>query len=126
MCLLPPSGFIVLMKEAVNTSETSVNFYKTTGSNIPKDRHLHTCRRKNLKSHLGPFTLPLRNIKHRSVTDRVRLSMTHHTCLCNLTARRTMESSGIPNSDPLCRYRQHVHMMHTNVTSRCSCIHCRT
>jgi hypothetical protein len=31
---------IALMKEAVSTSETSVNFYKTTLRNIPEDGHL--------------------------------------------------------------------------------------
>jgi hypothetical protein len=40
-----------LMMEAANTSETSVNFYQTTGRNIPEDSHLHTRRRENLKSH---------------------------------------------------------------------------
>jgi hypothetical protein len=38
--------------EAASTSETSVNFYQTTRHNNPDDRHLHTRRRKNLKSHL--------------------------------------------------------------------------
>jgi hypothetical protein len=40
-----------LMMEAVSTSETPVNFYKTTRCNIPDDSHLHTSRRDNLKSH---------------------------------------------------------------------------
>jgi hypothetical protein len=31
---------IALMMEAVSTSETSVNFYKTTWCNIPEDSHL--------------------------------------------------------------------------------------
>jgi hypothetical protein len=30
---------ITLMMEAVSTSETSVNFYQTTRSNIPEDSH---------------------------------------------------------------------------------------
>jgi hypothetical protein len=49
---LPPSSgaIIVDLKEAVRVSETSVSFYQTR-SNIPEDRHLHTCRRGNLKSH---------------------------------------------------------------------------
>jgi hypothetical protein len=41
---------IALMMEAASTSETSVNFYETTRRNIPEDSHLHTRRRKNLKS----------------------------------------------------------------------------
>jgi hypothetical protein len=32
---------ITMMMEAVNTSETSVNFYQTTRRNIPEDGHLH-------------------------------------------------------------------------------------
>jgi hypothetical protein len=35
---------IALMMEAAKTSETSVNFYQTTGRNIPEDSHLHTRR----------------------------------------------------------------------------------
>jgi hypothetical protein len=41
--------------EAVSTSETSVNFNEITRRNIPEDRHLHTNRRENLKSHIGYF-----------------------------------------------------------------------
>jgi hypothetical protein len=36
--------------EAVNTKETSLNFYETTRRNIPENSHLHTRRRENLKS----------------------------------------------------------------------------
>jgi hypothetical protein len=39
------------MMEAVSTPETSVNVYQTTRCNIPEDRHLHTRRLENLKSH---------------------------------------------------------------------------
>jgi hypothetical protein len=42
---------IALMMEAASTSETSVKFYQTARCNIPKDSHLHTRRRENLKSH---------------------------------------------------------------------------
>jgi hypothetical protein len=45
-------GDIVLMMEAVSTSETSVTFYQTIQRNIPEDSHLHTRLRENLKSHL--------------------------------------------------------------------------
>jgi hypothetical protein len=41
-----------LMIEAASTSETSVNFYKTTRRNNPEDSHLHIRRRENLKSQL--------------------------------------------------------------------------
>jgi hypothetical protein len=43
---------MALMMEAARTSATSVNFYQTARCNNPKDRHLHTRRRENLKSHL--------------------------------------------------------------------------
>jgi cell division protein FtsL len=42
---------IALVVEAVNTSETSVNFYHTTRRTIPGNNHLHTRLRENLKSH---------------------------------------------------------------------------
>jgi hypothetical protein len=41
---------IVLMMEAVNTSETSVNFYQTISRYNPEDSHLDTRHRENLKS----------------------------------------------------------------------------
>jgi hypothetical protein len=44
---------VALMMEAVGTSETSVNFYETTWSNISQGSQLHTRRRENLKSHLS-------------------------------------------------------------------------
>jgi hypothetical protein len=40
MCSLPPSS-VALMMEAVNSFETSVNFYETTRRNIPEDSHFH-------------------------------------------------------------------------------------
>jgi hypothetical protein len=43
---------IALMMVSVSTSDTSVNFYKTTRRNNPEDSHLHTRRRENLKSHI--------------------------------------------------------------------------
>jgi hypothetical protein len=42
---------IVLMMEAVSTSETSVSFYQTIRRNNPEDSHLHTRRRESLRSH---------------------------------------------------------------------------
>jgi hypothetical protein len=41
---------VSLMIEAVSTPETSVSIYQVTRRNIPKDSHLHTRRRENLKS----------------------------------------------------------------------------
>jgi hypothetical protein len=43
---------VVMMVEAVSTSETSVNFYQTKWRNNPEDSHLHTRRRENPKSHI--------------------------------------------------------------------------
>jgi hypothetical protein len=42
---------IVVMVEAVSTSETSVSLHQTTRRNIQEDSHLQTCRREKLKSH---------------------------------------------------------------------------
>jgi hypothetical protein len=39
--------------EAGSTSETSVNYYQTTRSNIPEDSHLLTRRRENFVSRLN-------------------------------------------------------------------------
>jgi hypothetical protein len=44
---------IILIMGTVNTSETSVNFYKTTWRNLSADCHFHTCRRENLKSQVS-------------------------------------------------------------------------
>jgi hypothetical protein len=41
----------VLMMEAARTSETLVNFYKTTRRYNPEDSHLRTHRHENLKSY---------------------------------------------------------------------------
>jgi hypothetical protein len=43
------------MKEAVSTSETSVNFYETARRNNSEDSHRHIRRRENLKSYRGNF-----------------------------------------------------------------------
>jgi hypothetical protein len=42
---------IALIMEVVSTSETSVNFYRTTWNKIPEDNQFHTRRRENLRSH---------------------------------------------------------------------------
>jgi hypothetical protein len=44
-----------LMMESKSTSETSVNFYKTSRSSNSEDSHLHTCSRENLKSRFRCF-----------------------------------------------------------------------
>jgi hypothetical protein len=43
------------MMEALNTCETSVNFYESTRRNFPEDSYLHTHRREDLSeiSHRG-------------------------------------------------------------------------
>jgi hypothetical protein len=47
------------MMEAVDTSETTVNFYDTTRCDKPEDSHVHTRRHENLKSHSVCICLPL-------------------------------------------------------------------
>jgi hypothetical protein len=51
-------AFIIeaMKMEAVSTSETSVNFYQAARGNNPKDSHIHTRRRENLKSHIFLFS----------------------------------------------------------------------
>jgi hypothetical protein len=46
------ASIIALMKEAVHTSETSVDIQFRTRQYIPEDSELHTRRRENLKSHI--------------------------------------------------------------------------
>jgi hypothetical protein len=46
------SAMIALMMEAARTSETLVNFYRTTRRCNPEDSNRHTRRRENLKSYL--------------------------------------------------------------------------
>jgi hypothetical protein len=45
------------MMETAGTSETSENFYQTTGRNISEDSHLHTRGLENLKSQQGIIDL---------------------------------------------------------------------
>jgi hypothetical protein len=48
--LVETDRIIVLIMEAVGTSETSVNFLHTTRCNVPEDSRLHIRRSENLKS----------------------------------------------------------------------------
>jgi hypothetical protein len=45
------ASIIAVMMEAARTSETLVNFYRTTWCYNPEDSNLHTHRRENLKSY---------------------------------------------------------------------------
>jgi hypothetical protein len=45
---LTASKAMIALMEAVSSSETSVNIYQPTRSNIPEDGHLQTRRHKNL------------------------------------------------------------------------------
>jgi hypothetical protein len=46
----PDDGGIALIIETARTSETSVSFYQTSRRNNLEDSHLHTPRRKDLRS----------------------------------------------------------------------------
>jgi hypothetical protein len=48
-------AYIALMMEAASTSESSVNFYRTTRRNNQEDSNLHTRHRENLNS--NPYTI---------------------------------------------------------------------
>jgi hypothetical protein len=72
------SRAIALMMEAVSTSETSVNFHKTTRCNIPEGCHLHNRRRENLKSHLkdaGLFSRPRELWRHLSLKKGLKSNL---------------------------------------------------
>jgi hypothetical protein len=63
--VLATSIIIAMVMESASTSETSVNFYRTTRRNIPQDSHLHTRRRENLKSHLNNTSFgELQDLEH--------------------------------------------------------------
>jgi hypothetical protein len=42
---------VMRIMQAVNTSETSVNFYQTTWNNIPETGHLHLALEANTHKH---------------------------------------------------------------------------
>lgn len=46
---MPTASITKAMMKALSTSETSVNFYQATRRNVPKDNHLQTRGRENLK-----------------------------------------------------------------------------
>jgi hypothetical protein len=50
-------AIIVMLMEAVSTSETSTNFYQTTWYNVPEDSDLHNRRCEKLKSQPHPSLL---------------------------------------------------------------------
>jgi hypothetical protein len=54
---LNDSRSMALMIKAASTSETSVNFYRTTQRNDSEDSNLHTRRSENLKSHYCSYIL---------------------------------------------------------------------
>jgi hypothetical protein len=91
--------YIAPKKEAVSTSETSVNFYQITRCNNPEDRHLYTRRRENLKCHFQDI-LSLKyngyNIRENfgllDFRDTLCTDVTLHVitccCLCNHHIRK--------------------------------------
>jgi hypothetical protein len=50
-CLHHQGATIIALMKAINTFETSANFYRTTRRNKPEDSHFHTRSRENLKPH---------------------------------------------------------------------------
>jgi hypothetical protein len=57
MLLLPPSR-----RQAVSTSETSVNFYETTRHNIPGNCHLYTGLSEDVKCHSAVYQIMYKQI----------------------------------------------------------------
>jgi hypothetical protein len=53
---------IVIMMEAVRTSETSVNVKLTTWHYIPEDFKFHTRHRENLKSHILVYIMMAQDV----------------------------------------------------------------
>jgi hypothetical protein len=50
---------MMLMVEAVTTTETSVNSYQSTRRYNPEDSHIHNYRSQNLKSYLNTTVLKI-------------------------------------------------------------------
>jgi hypothetical protein len=67
-------AIIALIMKALSTSETSVNSYQITRSNIPEGSHLQSRRRENLKSH--PIKMSLAVFSEDVVVVVVVVSLT--------------------------------------------------
>jgi hypothetical protein len=87
--------------EAASTSETSVN-YQTRRRNIPEDRHLHTRRRENLKSHLVHYhvhksrpPVPIL-IRTNSVNTLPHCFLKIHVNILSSTPRPTSSAWSLP------------------------------
>jgi hypothetical protein len=62
--VLAVSIITALMIEAISSSETSVNFYKTARGSIPGYGHLHTRRCENMKSREHGLLISSKNYRH--------------------------------------------------------------
>jgi hypothetical protein len=88
------------MMEAARTSETLVN-YQTTRSYNPKDSHLRTHRRENLKS----YSLKLLTI----------MALITTTCLCNFVQSARCYNAVVDDEFQLCvkpEVTDHIDLMY--------------
>jgi hypothetical protein len=69
------ASIIVLMMEAVRTSETSVNFNVTTWRYIPEDSKLHTRHRESLKSHMAETVSDIERMKNTPILACLKLPL---------------------------------------------------
>jgi hypothetical protein len=77
--LFSSTAYSSLIMEAVNISETSVNFYKATPRNIPEAIHLHTHRRENLKCHSKEHSVYTKSGKFIEELSNYKVLKKHHS-----------------------------------------------
>jgi hypothetical protein len=75
-------AIITLMVEAASTSETSVNFYRTTRRKSPEDSHLNIRSREKLKSHMFIYFFMSKELFIANLFLQNRQSNEHSTSKC--------------------------------------------